>query len=984
MVQQELIKSTRSIQTADWPLPADKARADLGKEHLRDAAADWDDPDALDWAGLPGPQSMLDALFGNSPHLTELAIRHFDLVRMCWDEGPGTAFESALAPLRAADCADLDIDGVMRLLRTAKQRASLAIALADVAGVWPLERITLALSQTADLCLSLSVRFLLLQADGRGEFELPDKSNPDLGSGYVVLAMGKLGACELNYSSDIDLIVLFNLDKIRSARPERLAQVFHRITRDLVRIMEERTAQGYVFRTDLRLRPDPGSTPIALSSAAAELYYASLARTWERAAMIKARPCAGDLDEGTRFLDEISPFVWRVSLDFAVIEEITDMRARVASRAAKGSRQAGGFNVKLGAGGIRDIEFFVQTNQLVFGGREVQLRTPKTLAGLRALARSGRISSAVADDLSDAYRYWRRLEHRLQMVDDRQTHLMPDSPEDIEHIAFFLGYASHSAFEKRMGKMRSVVERHVVELFHERRHRPVPTMSFEGADADLDTLEHLRDLGFADPEAAFGTVNGWMRGRARATRAERGRLLLARLAPTLMERIADTGDPGATLARWDRFIAGLPAGVQLFSLLDAHPELIDLLTDLLSSAPIIADGLTSRPEQLDALLLPDFLTDLPGARELVRDLDTALSVSRHHEESLSIIRRWMNDQRLRAAVHLLRDPTRNSLCMLFLSQAVDAALSRLLPLVEQEFAERHGYLEGAGIAVLGLGKLGSSEMAIGSDLDLILVYFAPDREMMSDGEKPLNATTYFARLTQRFITAITAPMKVGTLFELDMRLRPSGNAGPLATPLEGFVKYQMSDAWTWEHMALTRSRTVAGDKKVANRLRRHIRRILRRRRDREVLLTDVVEMRQRISDQFGTDDPWNVKYVRGGLIDISFVVQFFQLLVAADNPKILEPSTGAAIMLLAEQGIIDRKTGEELSEVCELCLQIQAYMRVAYGKQANVADAEPQTQRGLARIVLGLEAQASDFQRATDELQRRLSSSYDIYQRLLA
>ncbi|MEO1249879.1 MAG: bifunctional [glutamine synthetase] adenylyltransferase/[glutamine synthetase]-adenylyl-L-tyrosine phosphorylase, partial [Pseudomonadota bacterium] len=943
----------------------DDMRVKVGFERLSEAADLWADQQgaaAQAWAGLPGPTAMLTALFGNSPHLTDLAIKHFDLVRRCWDCGPDDAFTNAIEPLLDRSNTDLTVDATMALLRTAKQRASLVIALADIANLWPLERITQALSQTADLCLSLAIRILLFQADARGDLELPDKSNPEKGSGYVVLAMGKLGACELNYSSDIDLIVLFNLDKIRSARPERLPQTFHRITRDLVRIMEERTAQGYVFRTDLRLRPDPGSTPIALSSAAAELYYASLARTWERAAMIKARPCAGDVAEGKRFLTEIAPFIWRVSMDFAVVEEITDMRARVASRAAKGARQAGGFNVKLGAGGIRDIEFFVQTHQLVFGGREVQLRTPRTLDGLRALARSGRIEQTVADDLAEAYRYWRRLEHRLQMVDDRQTHLMPDAPEEIEHIAFFLGYVSHSAFERRLGKMRRLVEKHVVELFDERRHRPVPAMSFEGADPDLDTLDELQRLGFAKPESAFSTVNGWMRGRARATRADRGRLLLARLAPTLLERIADTGDPGATLTRWDRFIAGLPAGIQLFSLLSAHPELIDLLTDLLSSAPIIADGLTSRPEQLDALLLPDFLTDLPGSKELSRDLDSALSVSRHHEEGLSIIRRWMNDQRLRAAVHLLRDPSRNSLCSLFLSQAVDTALSRLLPLVEQDFAERHGKIDGAGIAVLGLGKLGSSEMAIGSDLDLILVYDAPSREAHSDGEKPLNTGLYFARLTQRFITAITAPMKVGTLFELDMRLRPSGNAGPLATPLDGFVKYQKSDAWTWEHMALTRARVVAGDRKLASRIRRHITRILRRRRDRVSLLADVISMRERITDQFGTDDPWDVKYARGGLIDISFVVQYFQLLHAADRPDILEPSTGSALMLLAEADILDRNTVEELSAMCDLCLQIQAYMRVAYGRQSNVADAEPQTQRGLARIVLGLKATARDFE----------------------
>ena len=991
---------------ARWPPPASTEAAALGMQKLEDSLAhqaDGEQEAVLEWARAPEAAAMLAAAFGSSPHLTELIVRHIGHVRGWCANGPGWALDDALgalAPDGASGTAEEPgIEALMARLRTAKQRAALAIALADIGGVWTIEEITAALSRMADACLSAAVRALLRQADARGDLSLPDRSEPEKDCGYVILAMGKLGACELNYSSDIDLIVLYNQDKVRSARPERIAQTFQRITRDLVRIMEERTAQGYVFRTDLRLRPDPASTPIALSGAAAEIYYASLARTWERAAMIKARPCAGDLAEGERFLTEIRPFIWRTSLDFAVVEEFGTMRARVTSRAAKGMRQTGGFDVKLGSGGIRDIEFFVQTQQLVFGGREVALRTPKTLDALEQLAEARHIAPGSAEDLAGAYRFWRRVEHRLQMIDDRQTHLLPDGPEELGQAAAFLGYGDRAGLETDVAAVRELVELCTGDLFAGQRHKPGPAMSFEGLDVDPETLAQLEGLGFRDAEAAFATVNGWMRGRARATLTERGRTILAHLAPTLLERIGETGDPGATLMRWDRFIGGLPAGVQLFSLLAANTELIDLLTELLSAAPIIADQLTSRPEQLDALLLPGFLSALPAAPELADDLSAALSVSRHYEESLSIFRRWMNDQRLRAAVHLLRDPAANATTARFLSDAVETALAALLPLVADEFAIRHGRVEGAGLAILALGKLGSREMTIGSDLDLILVFDAPDREASSDGEKPLNAGVYFTRLTQRFINAITAPMKAGVLFELDMRLRPSGNAGPLATSLEGFVNYQRKDAWTWEHMALTRARPVAGDARLMARLAEETRAVLCKPREPTALAKDVREMRQRIAEQFAAASPWDVKYAEGGLIDISFAAQYLMLSAGAERPALVGPDMRAALSNLADAGLLSAEDKETLGAGYDLCLQIQAYLRLASATQIDVAKADHQVRRGLSRIVLGqrelgpreLGRQdgagthgAGTFDDATRVLETRLAACRAVYEALVA
>ncbi|MEM1398709.1 MAG: bifunctional [glutamine synthetase] adenylyltransferase/[glutamine synthetase]-adenylyl-L-tyrosine phosphorylase [Pseudomonadota bacterium] len=978
----EISEQSSPFASASWPLPAEADMVDLAFQRLADAAQK-DTNINLDWAEQLGQRAMLASLFGNSPHLTEAALRNFGTVRQCWDDGPESAIDDILSTVVNSAGEERSTEKLMADLRIAKQRVGLAIALADISGTWPLESVTSTLSRLADTCLQTAISCLLRQADKRGDIDLSNPADPQTDCGYVVLAMGKLGARELNYSSDIDLIVLFNQEKVRSPRPERLPQTFQRITRDLVRIMEERTAEGYVFRTDLRLRPDPGSTPIALNCTTAELYYASLARTWERAAMIKARPCAGDIAEGHRFLSEISPFVWRVSLDFAVVEEISDMRARVATRAAKRTRQAGGYDVKLGPGGIRDIEFFVQTQQLTFGGREIPLRTPKTLDGLQALADSGRVGQPVADGLARAYRTWRTVEHRLQMVDDRQTHVMPTKPSDIDRIATFLGHDSRTSMEESLASTRGLVEQTVASYFGGSSSEAKLGMSFEGADPDPDTLEELRTLGFEEPERIFGLINGWMRGRARATRTDRGRQLLAQLAPSLVRRLTETGDPIATLARWDRFISGLPAGIQLFSLLAAHEELIGLLTELLSAAPIIADGLANRPDQLDALLLPDFLTQLPSADDLAADLATALSVSRHYEESLSIIRRWMNDQRLRTAVHLLRDPSNNTSCMAFLSRAVETALSTLLPLVARDFAATHGRIKGGGLAVIALGKLGSGEMDIGSDLDLILVFDAPKTDAKSDGEKPLNSGVYFARLTQRFITAMTAPMKVGTLFELDMRLRPSGNAGPLATSLESFTKYQSDDAWTWEHLALTRARVIAGPEELVERLQSEITSVLRRARDKEKTRTDILDMRARIAAQFGTEDVWDVKYARGGLMDIGFISQYFQLIHGADQPDLLHASTTEALRRLGQTGIAPADQVDRLIAGLTLCLRIQAYLRVTVGRQIEMDKAEPQVRRGLTRIVLGDGASLADFDVAEAQVRSVLADIFGLYRSII-
>jgi len=918
-----------AFAAARWPGAADAAQAALGRERWSEGAGSIADAAAAAFArGLArsrAGQAVLDAVGGNSPFLTECLLAEPEFSVALLRDGPDAAFAALLAEADRAFAAERGTAAVMRLLRIAKRRAALTIALADIAGAWPLERVTAALSDLAEHALTLAARHLMAEAVAAGA--LP--AGPDPTAGLIVLGMGKLGGRELNYSSDIDLIILYDRDRLPGADPDALAKLFVRIARNLVRIMGERDREGYVFRTDLRLRPDPAATPLALSVNAAETYYESLGQNWERAAMIKARPVAGDIEAGRRFLGALRPYVWRRNLDFAAIQDIHSIKRQINAHHGGGTVELAGHNIKIGRGGIREIEFFAQTQQLIWGGRTPELRVAPTCEALRALAAAGRVEAETAEEMIAAYRFLRGVEHRLQMVADQQTHSLPEDEAGLAAIAAFLGFASRDAFaDALLGQLRTV-ERHYAHLFEDAPALGGPgNLVFTGTENDPGTLRTLQTLGFKGAATVSETVRGWHHGRYRAMRSARARELLTEIMPALLAALSKTPNPDQAFIRFDAFLAGLPAGVQLFSLFHANPSLLDLVAEIMGAAPRLAEALSRNAALLDAVLSPDFFAGRPDRAALEHDMTRALAQARDFEDVLDITRRWANERKFQVGVQMLRGARGPQAAGRALADIADTVLRALQPAVEEEFARQHGRLPGGSLAIVALGKLGGREMTFTSDLDLILVYDVPDEVESSDGARPLSPAAYYARLAARLINAITALTGEGRLYDIDTRLRPSGSKGPIAVDLSGFVAYQRNDAWTWEHMALTRARTVTGDPALRQRLAEAIGAVIGLERDPAKLRADVAEMRARMAREHPGRSPWEIKTWRGGLIDIEFIAQYLELAHAHAHPALPAASTAAALEHAREAGVLDPAQAGLLLDALRLWQAVQGMLRL--------------------------------------------------------
>jgi glutamate-ammonia-ligase adenylyltransferase len=915
------------------PKVNDPARAALGLQHWEEQTARLDDPElaafARDLTEYPACRRLLEALFANSAFLTHCVLTDIGFLARLLKQGPEAVLNEVLAALGGELNFEPDKVRLMAALRVARRRVALAVALADITASWPLEQITEALSAFADAALSATLSHLLRGAAKRGDIALADAEHPERGCGYSVLAMGKYGARELNYSSDIDLIVIFDPEKADYRGRLSPQEAFVRMTRDLVAILEERTGDGYVHRVDLRLRPDPGAMPLAISYNAAMTYYESMGQNWERAAMIKARPAAGDLALGAALLAELKPFVWRKHLDFWAIEDVHSIKRQIHSHKGGGKIALAGHNIKLGRGGIREIEFFAQTQQLIYGGRDPQLRSSATVEALDALAGAGRIDRAAARDLAEAYRFLRTLEHRLQMVDDQQTHELPKDPAGLAQVAAFLGYDGPGPFEAALlGHLRRV-ESAYAELFEQAPSLSGPgNLIFTGGEPEPGTIATLQALGFEDGAAVFQLVRAWHHGRYRATRSTRARQILTELMPTLLEALGKTPAPNAALVKFDEFLAGLPAGVQLFSLLHANPQLLDLLARIMGGAPALAEHLSRRPGLLDAVLAPGFFDPVPPKARLAEELGKLLTQARDFQDVLDLSRRWANDRKFQAGTHILHHTAEIEESGRALSDIADGVIVTLAEPVLEEVARVHGRVPGAGLAVLALGKLGGREMTVSSDLDLIFIYEAEPSAETSDGAKPLPVSQYYGRLAQRFINALTALTAEGRLYEIDMRLRPSGKAGPIGVSLNAFRRYQESEAWTWEHMALTRARVVAGDPDLAERIEAAVAGVLTAPRDADRLLVDVAEMRARIAREHQAASLWEVKHLRGGLVDLEFLAQYLQLRHAEAHPEVLDGSTQGAFAKLAEIGAIGASLAGRLIEATRLMRQVQGFLRL--------------------------------------------------------
>jgi glutamate-ammonia-ligase adenylyltransferase len=860
-----------------------------------------------------------------------------------------SAFDNPAAAVRAViegaggGAGDVAPDQIGSHLRQGKRRIALMTGLADLAGAWSLEQVTGVLSDFADAACQAALKSALEVQIKRGKLPGMTADDAQSGAGMVVLAMGKMGAGELNYSSDIDLICLFDETRFDPDDFHDARTAFVRATRMMSGTLSDLTGEGYVFRTDLRLRPDPAVTPVCMAMEAAERYYESLGRTWERAAYIKARPAAGDLAAGTTFLNALRPFVWRRHLDFAAIQDAHDMRLAIREHKGLGGPiTLPGHNMKLGRGGIREIEFFTQTRQLIAGGRDPDLRVRGTCAGLAVLSDKGWLPSTVADTLSDHYRAHRTVEHRVQMIRDAQTHTLPKSGQGFARLAAMMDLdvqGLQADLHRRLAEVHQLTEGF-----------------FAGSDAGQTDAAVHPDAHVFDS----AVIDRWL--SYPALRSQRAADLFAELRPALLLRLSRASKPDEALRAFDGFLSRLPAGVQLFSLLKINPQLSDLLIDIVSTSPELADYLSRNAAVLDAVIGGDFFSDWPGEAALIDALGATLKLEGDYEARLDATRRWAREWHFRVGVHHLRGLTDAVTAGAQYADLARAVLQALWPVVIDEFALKHGVPPGRGAVLVGMGSLGARRLTATSDLDMIVIYDADGVET-SDGKRPLASRLYYARLTQAMITAMTAPMAQGKLYEVDMRLRPSGSQGPVATSFASFESYQMGEAWVWEHLALTRADIVAGPQDLAHDFEVVRTKVLARPRNRAETLREVAQMRARLAAAKAADGLWDAKNGPGRLQDIELLAQAGALLrgeIALRIPSGLD----AAVF----EKIIDAPQNEVLKKAYATCWSLQSATRLL---SASVLQSEKLGQAGQDFLSRSLECDT------LDALEAHLAQTYE-------
>lgn len=739
------------------PRVHDAARGDDALRSLTEALAGTPDlaPAAKLLDAAPKLRALLAATFSCSPYLTSLALRDPATLAECVLRDPDAHLAEARAELAASVTEAPSAKEAMALLRRYKHRMALLTGLADLGGIWPTETTLAAMSAAADAVLQEATAFLFRKAREAGQIERHADA-VSLAPGYFIIAMGKLGAFELNYSSDIDIIVFYDPARAGLKAGIEPSTFFVRLTRELVRLLQEHTADGYVFRTDLRLRPDPGATQIALSTDAGLIYYESFGQNWERAALIKARIAAGDAVSGEEFLSQLSPFVWRKYLDYAAIADIHAMKRRVHAYKGHGAIAVGGHDIKLGRGGIRDIEFFAQTQQLIAGGRHPELRSRGTIETLERLAAGGWIAKEAARDLTTAYLFLRRVENRLQMVGDEQTHTIPAEPGELERIAKLSGFADTDAFGNALLAEFKNVETHYGALFEKLPEPPAsaPRIVVTADEADPAALAAVERLGFRSPQAAIAAIRAWQSGRYVATRSAQARERLIAFLPSLLDAFGRTADPDLALATFDKVIAEMPAGLQLFSLLAANPSLLRLIADIMGTAPRLARIIGRRPRLLDAVLDPGFFGVVPTQAKLKELVGAALAEAHDYAAALDRARVVGREQAFLIGVRVISGTLSARQAGAAYAGLAETLIEALAGKVEAELVRIHGSMPGGQTAVIAMGKLGGYEMTAGSDLDLIIVYDYAEEGGQSAGAKSLPGPQYYSRFTQRLISTL--------------------------------------------------------------------------------------------------------------------------------------------------------------------------------------------------------------------------------------
>ncbi len=896
----------------------------------------------------------------------------------------------------------------MAQARLLKTQMAFNIALDDLTGVSDFTTTTQQITIMAEQLIQQCLQFTLLKM--RDLFDITANDINATDCGFTIIALGKLGASELNYSSDVDLLLLYDDTKFTPKNQARAEQIIQQFVVYFIDLIEKRTYEGYLFRTDLRLRPNPSTTPPAIKIGTALIYYESIARNWERMVMIRANPIAGDIALGQEFLQQISPFVWRRSIDYSTLEDIHNLQQQMLKKSHIDGNIWTGYNVKTGKGGIRSCEFYVQMLQLLWGGKYQNLRQRNMFDAINHLHQHDYIDDTIKQHLLFAYPYLRMIEHRLQMQNDLQIQTLPKNESDMEIVAQFSGYDNSKAFLEHLAKITHKCQKNYDDLLQDfiapqTTHQPqnkCADKQEEQQDKTNDNIHNLiQQLPFTQKENIIAGINLWQNGELRSTSSERARHLLSALLPDILKYLAQTLNPDQAFISFDKFLNALPAGVQLFALFKAHPPLLNNIATIMGNAPQLANMLSLNPELLEIFLEnKDIPTDKQTAMHAMQN---RLPPNADYEDILSHVRIFTREMQFIIGCQILDGTVNITQNAQYLCALAEAGIQMLADATKQEFTKQYG--DCGEFAVIAMGKFGSRLLLPHSDLDLVFLYRATSEA--SDGKKSLFASTYYQKFAQRLVSALTVATHSGELYQVDLRLRPWGNDGAIANQLSTYQNYYHDEAFSFEKIALSRARTIyashdaashdaashddASDNFSNNNFHKQIEQVMH-----NILATkpdniadfkhDIADMRVKISATHPATGLFNIKHKRGGLVEVEFIVQVLYLDALTNDNMPYINDYHAIINHLMRQQYLSADEGACLIDALEFYISLQAGLRLTNldHKQLDALMNDDTQQKSLLdrADILAKIAHVKDFTACIDKcnsLQQRVIKIYHHY-----
>lgn len=890
-------------------------------------------------------KEFAESIFANSPYLSKLLIRNFDFFEETITIGFQKSLDSLLNEIKEFKLTDKE--SLSKFLRQSKEKAALLIAMAEISDFWDISTTTEKLSIFADLCVTKASEFLFINHHKLGNIELEDINNPLENCGITIIALGKLGSNELNYSSDIDIAFFFKDQKLTYKGKKNLQIFYIDFVKELIELISKRTEHGYVFRIDVRLRPDPASNPVAISLEKAENYYFTVGQNWERAAMIKARPICGDDEASEIFLGFNNQNVWRRALDFETIEDIHSIKRQIDTKTPPPSNDLYKYNIKLSRGGIREIEFFCQTQQLIWGGRKPVLRDKKTLQSLDNLLNIGEIEEQAHEDLAQAYIFYRMVEHRLQMINDEQTHNLPNTPEKFKELAIFCGFDDEIKFTEILKNHINNVSNHYAKLFETSPSLAISdnevggSLVFTGIENHPETIKTLTNLGFNEADKICEIVRGWHHGRYECTKKKRSRAVLTKLMPYLIQSFSKSPYPDLAFTRFDEFLGRVPEGSQIFSMLYMNPSIMNLLAEIMGGYQHLALSLVKNPTLLDYVLAPEFYNRLPDLKYLQDNIEESLSTvdKQDIENIFETIKDWANDRKFRVGIQLLREEINSNEVAYCVSNIAETVILTLQKYIQEDFENNFGEIKGGKFTALAFGKLGSKELTFNSDLDLVFIYDFPN-DVFSSDKSNVNPSSYYIRMANKIVYALSSISRTGKLYEVDLRLRPLGESGPIATSLTSFEQYYNTNrsegsAWIWEYMALTRARPIGISEEFNEKVLNTIKGKLYHRWDDELLHNEAKYIYTKFRESNQVDGELDVKRDLGGIFDLEFMVKFLQLKYLNEFPDIYNHSISDTITSIKKAEIITEQDSIDLLNAHECFKDLQNVLRITSELKIN-------------------------------------------------